>query len=182
MDIPPTPTADIPHSSQLRFRIFSVSTIETILPTDDEDGREESSIWSAVFHRCLGRLYLHSRHFISGVVKHLNSQIVLSKTQFDINETKFLASSDILDAPTCERWESSPIGLALLGKKRKFEPEADEDDEQILHPSKRAKTKGLPSNKENKETFDVCTLPVLAARPSPFKRLWTAGAPLGVST
>lgn len=38
-----------------------------------------------------------------------------------------------------------------MGKKRKFAPEADENDKQIRPSSKMAKTKGLPSITKDKE-------------------------------
>ncbi len=88
-------------------------------------------------------------HDLRAYSEQLDSQIVSSKTQFDINQTKFLALSDVLNAPTCERWESSPIGLALLGKKREFAPEANEYNEKISSPLQRElRSRGYLPTKE----------------------------------
>ena len=54
-----------------------------------------------------------------------------------------------MDATTSAERELSPIGLALLGQKRKFEPEAEDDDEEIRPPFKRAKTEELPPIQED---------------------------------
>ena len=55
-----------------------------------------------------------------------------------------------MDVTTFAERELSPIGLALLGQKRKFEPEAEDDDEKIRPPFKRAKSEELPSIRDKK--------------------------------
>ena len=82
-----------------------------------------------------------------------------------------------MDATTFAERELSPIGLALLGQKRKFEPEGEKEDNEQTNPRrKRAKseelpsirgkklkprrkglavTKGLPSVKEDEEEMEV---------------------------
>ena len=66
----------------------------------------------------------------------LNQTDFLALSEFDLNQGKFLALANKLD---------------IISQKRKLAPEADEDNEEVLPPSKRARTEGSYANREDEE-------------------------------